>query len=316
MPKELRLFYASDIHGSERCFSKFLNAGKFYRAQVLIMGGDITGKVIVPLVRDGEAYVGRFMGRNVRVTTDAALAELEKNVRTNGFYPVRLTLEEHKRYEEDEQALGGLIKSLILESVNRWIEMAESRLKGTGIRCFVHTGNDDEPYVDEALRHSSLIENRDGEVVRLDNDHEMLVVGYSNKTPFNSPREMEEAQLEGHIRQLAERLTRPETAVFTLHVPPYGSGLDNAPALEDMKTVTRGGEAVMVPVGSTAVRNMIEEFRPLLGLHGHVHESRGVKKLGTTLCLNPGSEYSEGVLRGALVTLEPSKVKAYQLVQA
>lgn len=316
MPKELKLFYASDIHGSEKCFGKFLNAGKFYRVQVLIMGGDITGKVVVPLVGEGAAYKARFMGREVHAATEAEAAGLEKNIRMNGFYPVRLTLEEHRRYTEDEQGLKTLIKGLILKSVERWLKMAESRLKGTGIRCFVHTGNDDEPYVDEALRHSAVIEDRDGQVVNLSDDHEMLVVGYSNKTPFNSPREMGETELEDHIREVAKSLSRPATAVFTLHVPPYGSGLDNAPALEDMKMVTRGGEPVMVPVGSTAVRKIIEEFQPLLGLHGHVHESRGAKRLGTTLCLNPGSEYSEGVLRGALVTLEPSKVKAYQLVQA
>lgn len=316
MSKELKLFYASDIHGSEKCFGKFLNAGKFYRAQVLIMGGDITGKAVVPLIKEKAGYSARFMGREVSTTTEAEAAELEKNIRMNGFYPVRLTLEEHKRYEGDEQALKALIKDLILRSVERWIEMAEFRLKGTGIRCFVHTGNDDEPYVDEALRHGTVIENRDGEVVNLSEDHEMLVVGYSNKTPFNSPREMEEAQLEDHIREVAKGLARPTSAVFTLHVPPYNSGLDNAPTLENMKVVTRGGEPVMAPVGSTAVRKIIEEFQPLLGLHGHVHESRGAKKLGATLCLNPGSEYSEGVLRGALVTLEPSKVRAYQLVQA
>jgi uncharacterized protein len=316
MSKELKLFYASDIHGSEKCFGKFLNAGKFYRAQVLIMGGDITGKAVVPLILERNRYTGRFMGRDVHAATGAEVAELEKNIRMSGFYPVRLTPEEHKRYQQDEQALKALIKDLILDSTKRWIEMAESRLKGAGIRCFVHTGNDDEPYVDEALRQSTIIENRDGELVNLDDDQEMLVVGYSNKTPFNSPREMEETQLEDYIRELARRLSRPTTAVFTLHVPPYGSGLDNAPALEDMKVVTRGGEPVMVPVGSTAVRKVIEEFQPLLGLHGHVHESRGVKKIGATVCLNPGSEYSEGVLRGALVTLERSKVKSYQLVRA
>lgn len=95
------------------------------------MGGDITGKVVVPLVGERATYNVRFMGREFHTTTDTEVAELEKNIRMNGFYPVRLTLEEHKIYAKDERALKTLIKRLILESVERWIAMAESRLKGT-----------------------------------------------------------------------------------------------------------------------------------------------------------------------------------------
>ena len=76
---------------------------------------------------------------------------------------------------------------------------------------------------------------------------------------------------------------------------------------------TGAGGIEMQPVGSTACRETIERYQPLLGLHGHLHESRGTFQLGRTLCINPGSEYSEGVLRGALIELEGGQVKNYQL---
>jgi uncharacterized protein len=316
MASELKIFYASDIHGSEKCFLKFLNAGKFYKANVIVLGGDLTGKMVVPLIRRNGAWHARFLGREVAAETDAAVAELEKSIRMNGFYPVRMDEAEHRACQADEARRQALIDRLVLESIERWVGMAETRLKDSGIRCFINAGNDDDEFVDQALRGSRVVENRDGDVVDLDEHHQMLTIGYSNTTPFHSPREMNEETLVHHIRRVAAKVSNLAGAVFTLHVPPHGSGLDNAPALEDLKVVTAGGHTVMVPVGSTAVRAVIEEMQPLLGLHGHVHESRGAKTIGRTLCLNPGSEYSEGVLRGALVTLARDRVKGYQLVQA
>jgi uncharacterized protein len=311
-----RLFYASDIHGSEKCFLKFINAGKFYKAQALVLGGDITGKMVVPLIRRGGRYEARFLGRDFSVESDAERAELEKSIRMNGFYPVVMTPEEHAHCQQDEKARQALIDRLILESVERWVAIAESRLGGSGIRCLINAGNDDEDYVDSALRRSSVVENHDGAIVRLDDDLEMLICGYSNRTPFDSPREMEESELEAHIRGIAARLSNPARTIFTLHVPPYNSGLDSAPLLEDGRIVTKGGHTVMSAVGSTAVRTVIEEMQPMLGLHGHVHESRAVRSIGRTLCINPGSEYSEGVLHGALITVGPRGLQGHQLVQA
>lgn len=316
MTQPFRLFYASDIHGSEKCFLKFVNAGKFYKAQALVLGGDITGKMVVPLIRRGGRYEARFLGRDFSVESDTERAELEKLVRMNGFYPVTMSPEEHAHCQADETARQALIDRLILESVERWIAIADSRLANTGIRCLINAGNDDEDYVDAALRRSGVVENHDGGVVRLDDDLEMLICGYSNRTPFDSPREMDEAALEAHIRDIAAGLGNPARTIFTLHVPPYNSGLDSAPLLEDGRIVTKGGHTVMAAVGSTAVRRIIEEMQPLLGLHGHVHESRAIRSIGRTLCINPGSEYSEGVLHGALITVGPRGIQGHQLVQA
>jgi len=59
----------------------------------------------------------------------------------------------------------------------------------------------------------------------------------------------------------------------------------------------------MEPVGSTAVRELIEEYQPPLSLHGHIHESRGKTRIGETIAINPGSVYSEGSLQGAVIDL-------------
>jgi uncharacterized protein len=319
MGKNLKIFYASDIHGSEKCFLKFLNAAKFYKADVLIMGGDVTGKMIVPLVsRNGHGtYGARFLGRDFTASSETELVELEKSIRMNGWYPVRMDEEEHRLCQTDTAKRQELMDRTVLQSTLRWLDIAETRLQGTGIRCFINAGNDDDDFVDDALRHAKLVENYDGGVVDLDEHHQMVTIGHSNTTPFASPREMPEDKLEAHIRSAASGVSNLAGAVFTLHAPPYATGLDLAPALEeDLKVVTKGGHTVMAPVGSTAVRKVIEDLQPLLGLHGHVHESRGTKMLGRTLCINAGSEYSEGVLRGALITLAPDSVKSHQLVQA
>ncbi len=316
MSAPYKLFYASDIHGSEKCFLKFINAGKFYKANALILGGDITGKMVVPLLDKGGRWEARFLGRDFVAENDAERAEIEKNVRMNGFYPVVLSPEEHKHFQENEAARTEMIDRVVLAATKRWIGIAEERLHGTGIRCLINAGNDDDGYIDEALRQSSVVENHDGGVTDLTENVQMAVCGYSNTTPFDSPREMPEDKLEAHIETILTKLKSPRDAIFTLHVPPHNAGIDSAPLLRDGKVVTEGGHTVMTAVGSTAVRGIIERYQPMLALHGHIHESRGTKQIGRTLCINPGSEYSEGVLRGALVTFRGTKLAGHQLVQA
>ncbi|OYY04253.1 MAG: hypothetical protein B7Y73_04710 [Acidocella sp. 35-58-6] len=316
MSAPYKLFYASDIHGSEKCFLKFINAGKFYKANALVLGGDICGKMVVPLIARGHRWEARFLGRDFVAETPAECAEIEKNIRMNGFYPVVLSPEEHAHFQEDETARNAMINQVVLQATKRWIGIAEERLRGTGIRCFMNAGNDDDDYIDEALRQSDVVENHDGGVTNLTDEVQMAVCGYSNTTPLDSPREMAEPQLQTHIEGIVAQLKSPRDAIFTLHVPPYNTGIDSAPMLEDGKVVTKGGHTVMNPVGSTAVRGIIERHQPIVSLHGHIHESRGTKQIGRTLCINPGSEYSEGVLRGVLVTFKGTKLVGHQLVQA
>lgn len=310
----MRIYYSSDIHGSELCFRKFLAAARFYEAEVLILGGDITGKVMVPVV---ETEPGRFaaalLGRETKAKGEDEVAELERRIRFNGFYPYRCGLDEYRRLEEDERYEDEVFRRLMREEAARWMRLAEERLGKSGVRCFVMPGNDDDWEIDAALV-SEYVVNPDGKVVELDG-YQMLSSSWTNRTPWASPRETDEDDLYARLAGLAEQLDATRPAIFNLHCPPYDTPLDRAPALtEDLKVIRQGGEPKLVPVGSTAVRRLIEERQPAVALHGHVHESRAIVSIGRTVCVNPGSAYSEGVIDGAVIELGRDGVKSCQLV--
>jgi Icc-related predicted phosphoesterase len=305
----MRLFFASDIHGSDKCWLKFLSAAKYYGADVLMIGGDITGKFIVPIIKqaDGEA-TAEFLGIKRRVDTKEGLERLKTQIANSGQYWIELAPDEYQFYEGDQTRIDELFKRLVLERVEQWVEIADQRLKGTGIRCFVSGANDDYFEVDDYLRRSTTIEVPESRVLDL-NGLEMLSLGYGNPTPWNCPRDISEEELGKKIDDLAGSIVHMDRAIFNLHVPPFGSGLDVAPKLDkNLRVVASGsGSPEMVPVGSTAVRDAILKYEPMLGLHGHIHESRGSRRLGATTIVNPGSEYAEGILTGALLDLSPDK---------
>ncbi|GAC1445721.1 MAG: metallophosphoesterase [Chloroflexota bacterium] len=315
MGKKLKLYYAGDIHGSEKCFLKFVNAAKFYKADVLILGGDITGKGIVTLVeRPGGGFGARFMGRDYEFQSDGEVLDLEKNIRFNGMYPYRCTQDELERMRADVAYMDTVWENVTKASVARWEELAAERLDGTGIRALAMAGNDDEWYIDDVLKTGSGMEYVDRQVIEL-GEYQVLSLSWANPTPWGSPREFSEADMAIELHRLAQDLDRGRHWIFNLHVPPYNSSLDMAAELtEDLAVVRKGGEPQIIPVGSTAVRSFIEEYQPVVSLHGHIHESRGVAKIGNTVCINPGSMYAEGVIHGALVTVEGAKVKQQQLV--
>ena len=310
------MFYTTDLHGSEQCFLKFVNAGKFYKVNVLVCGGDITGKMIVPLIQKGDdIFEAEFLGKSQTAKGDEATKQLEKSISYAGYYPFRTTKEEMTRLNANPAEVDKLFSDLMRQRVERWVKVAEEKLKGTGINCIITPGNDDRMDIDSAFEASDFVINPEGKVVSIDDNHEMISTGYTNITPWNCPRDISEEELGKKLEDMASKVKNMSTCIFNLHCPPYDSNIDSAPKLDkDLKPiVSPGGEMVMIPVGSTSVRAAIEKYQPLLGLHGHIHESRGTAKIGRTLCLNPGSEYGEGILRGALITFENDKVKSYQL---
>jgi uncharacterized protein len=309
-----KAYYASDIHGSELLWRKFLNAGKFYGADVLIMGGDIAGKAVIPIVRrDGVFYAPEIAG-------DQAFAEdevpaLERRIRDRGLYPHQMTSEELASTHGDKAATDALFLRVMESTLTRWLEMAAERLAGARARLYVMLGNDDEPALREVLAASPAVVDPEDVVVDLGEGIQMMSCGFANPTPWHSPREMPEDQLRVHLDRLAAQLDDPSRSVFNVHVPPIRTSIDTAPVVSaDLAPVIQGGSVLMGSAGSEAVRGVIETYQPLVALHGHIHESRGIAKLGRTVCLNPGSEYSEGVLHGALLEFDGKKgLKRYQL---
>jgi uncharacterized protein len=305
-----RIYFVSDVHASERCWLKFLAAPKFYEADTVIVGGDITGKFVVPIVASthGTWTIENFLGRQWRITTRDELAKVRRHIADTGQYAFETTPDEHAQFTGNQASIDRLFRGLALERVRHWVDMAEDKLSASGIRCLVSGGNDDFYEVDEVLAQSSLIKNPDGTVLDLNEGFQIMGVGYGNPTPWCCPRDIPEAELAAKITAVADKVARPDRAIFNLHVPPYGTGLDFAPELDDeLRMVMSGAGPQMIPVGSTAVSDAIGSYQPMLGLHGHIHESRGIRKLGRSIVANPGSEYGEGVLNGVLIDLDSAK---------
>jgi Icc-related predicted phosphoesterase len=316
--KSTRVFFTTDLHGSTVVFKKFINAGKFYDAQVLILGGDMIGKMIVPIVSQGNGrYSANYLGKINDIQEGEELQKLELTFENSGLYPIRVTPEEVQAYKDNPGLVEKRFAELATARLSRWLEIAEERLRGTGIRCYVQPGNDDPYEVDSAFRPSDVIQNVDGCYIHLDDHHEMISVGAANQTPWSCPRDKPEEELERLIERVASQLKDPSQAVFNLHVPPYDTNLDIAPELDANLTpkLSLGGGFKMIPVGSKAVRQAIEKYAPLVSLHGHIHESRFAQKLGRTLCINPGSEYGEGVLRGVVLELSKKGLDSYTFTQ-
>jgi len=315
MASSLRLFFATDLHGSEKCFLKFLNTPQAYKVTTLILGGDVTGKMIVPIVASPTGiYTSDFLSNKYTLKSDKEVEELERKIRFTGYYPYRTTPDEVAQLRADPSKLDAVFTSVMSDTLRKWVALAEERLKGKGVRVYMTGGNDDRSEVEDVLKSSDYVIDPEGEVVTLEDGREMISSGWSNPTPWKTPRECSEEEIEAKLASMISKVQNMGKCVFNLHVPPFDSGLDTCPKLDEkLKPVYAGSEIIMMAAGSKAVRTAIERYQPAVGLHGHIHESRGFIKIGRTLCLNPGSEYTEGILRGVIVELDGEKVKNYLL---
>ena len=299
----LRLFFATDVHGSDLCFRKFLAAAKVYDAQVLLLGGDVAGKALVPFVSRGQRY--EFVLHGARKTV--AVEEYEgaaDQVRFHGFYPTIVDEGEAELLATDEDFRAQAFLALIERQLNEWCRLAEERLDAN-VRCLITPGNDDPFELDHVLEGVMRIESPERQVVEV-GPIRIASLGNVTPTPWHTDREFSESELRGQIDELFSHVDGSRrNVVFNCHCPPYDSGLDSAPELDKtLRPVVRQGQAVTIPVGSVAVREALAEYGPGIALHGHIHESQGMTRINGSLCLNPGSEYSSGVLKGVLVDFD------------
>jgi Icc-related predicted phosphoesterase len=318
--KATRLFYATDIHASERTYRKFINAGKFYEVDVLIMGGDITGKLLIPIIRENNGhYRATLQGRMEKIESQTELEALYARLDTLGFYYKIMEEDEFRGMYTDEKRVNALFNELARQKLSRWIDLAEERLAGTGRRCFVTGGNDDDPEVLEVLNREDTKSffGCENQMVQVDDDHTMISVGFSTPTPWKTPREVTDEELGVMIEEMAKKVPDMKKAIFNFHDPPVDSSLDTCPKLDWSKDppeqIVEGGQVVLFGAGSTSVREAIKKYQPMLGLHGHIHESQAMAKLGRTTCINPGSEYAEGILRGCIVSVLDGNVQGFQM---
>ncbi|MGA2545894.1 MAG: hypothetical protein ABSF43_05070 [Rectinemataceae bacterium] len=305
MIKERRIFFATDVHGSEICWKKFLAAASYYDAGILILGGDMTGKALVPIVKRARGgWEAVLLQERHLLETEAEVLSMEKAIGSRGYYPFRTDDSEMESFAADPAKIDALFRKTVLSVVARWMELADGGLAKEGIDCFVCPGNDDAFEIDAIIGSSKTVRNAEGQIIELVDGFRMASTGWCNPTPWRTHREEEDDRLYSRISSILKGEEDFSRFLFCFHAPPRATGLDDAPELDDKLNVLNAGQS-SVSVGSEAVRRVIEERRPLLSLHGHIHESKGVARIGKTLCLNPGSLYEQGVLQGALIDLDP-----------
>lgn len=313
-PSGTTVFFSSDIHGSDVCWFKFINAARAFNATVLVMGGDLSGKAVVPIVRTGKgSYQLEFLGQRSSLS-DEDLPEAKRSISFNGCYPY-VCDEDEVALLDDGDYLNGVFRTVIGDQIAKWLKVAEDRLRPAGVALYVMPGNDDEFFIDDILRDSETVVNPDRRVVRV-GPFQMLSCSWVPPTPWDSPRECSEEDLADMLDNLTAQLDPSLPTIMNLHSPPYASGLDDAPLLNpDLSVARTAGQARLVPVGSHAVREVIERTQPVVALHGHIHESRGVATLGSTKCVNPGSSYGDGTLDGCIVRLTNDSLRDVQLIR-
>ena len=312
-----RLFFATDIHASEIVFRKFLGSVKFYDVDALILGGDVFGKTFVPIVEDvGGKFQFELNGQTFEGVSESQLENYETQIANSGSYSNRISEKEYDELAADPKKVEALFEELMVERMSHWASLANENLGNTGVKCYWTGGNDDKQELLDKVVPTECFVPVEGKAVRLEDGHELASLGWSNPTPWRTPRECSEDELAAKLRRLEGVVREPRSCVMNVHPPPYDSTLDMAGKLDQgvfpPRPVTSGGRQVLIPVGSTAVREMIERMQPLLMLCGHIHETRNAAKIGRTICINPGSEYGSGYLRGVIVNLKEGKVLSYQ----
>lgn len=317
MARPFRLYVCSDIHASERSWRKFLNAmrANIYKVDAAVIAGDLTGKALVAVVRGhdgaaGEVWTASVLGQKRVARSEQQLADLERSIADLGYYAVRVTEEERAAMEADPALVTRHFHDRITHRVREWMDLAAERLDGSGVPVYLMPGNDDDFAIDPVLADSPYCRNVNEQVVDLTPWHQLVSMGWSSPTPWSTPRELPEEEFLDRLSSLLKGVRDLRRTIIMTHVPPYDSGLDTAPLLSpDLRPTISAGDVLRGPVGSTGVRRAIEGFKPVLGVHGHIHESGGERRIGDTLCVNAGSEAQHGILRGYLVDLSADGVE-------
>ena len=313
---KVRIVFASDFHGSETVWRKFLNSAAIFKANWLVMGGDLTGKILTPIVLQADGtYKSDFLDETHTIQSDK-VEDFKKRVREHCYIPYVCNEKEFETLKNASQdEIEKIFADLECKTLQDWFDLIPKKVPKE-VKILIHPGNDDKFELDEVIKASPYVTYAEDSVVDLDGEHEAACCGWSNPTPWNSPRECSEEELTIRLEKLASQVKHVDRALFCLHCPPFESQIDQAPLLDkNLRPVTEAGRLVIIPVGSKAVRAIIEKYQPLLGMHGHIHECRGWMKIGRTQCMNPGSEYTEGILSAYLIEIDGAKIKKLQRVE-
>lgn len=309
-----RIFFACDVHGSQIIWRKFLMMAQRHEANVLMLLGDLTGKAVLPIVKrkENEWFYAPFGKEEILRSREEVEKVIEK-YRNQGYYTFVTTPEEVKELQADSRKVDRLFDQLMSEVLRSWLDMVREKIPKR-VKVIVSPGNDDGFSIDKVIEEDEQVIFPLNRVIDLDGKHELISCAWSNPTPWETPRECSEKVLKKKLERELGRVNDYENVICNFHAPPYNTGLDTCPKLDkNLKPVMQFGVPVAYPAGSKAVREVIERYKPLLGLHGHIHESCAFRYLGRTLCINPGSEYESGLLRGYVIDLPPRKFEFWRV---
>ncbi len=310
----MRFFFTADIHGSEIVSNKLTNAAQFYNVKNIVVGGDLAGKNLVPILKEGDKYRLNLFGEQ-KIVKENELPDIEKEIRNAGEYYKIMDKDEYEKAKGDEARIEDLFKEEAMSNLEAFLAKAEEKLKRIGGKLYIMPGNDDYDEFNELLeKHAgNVIVPIDQKIVDIEGFN-LLGYGYSNPTPWNTPREKSEKEIYNDLKKLVEKEDN-EKSIFAIHVPPYNTKIDKAPKLDkELRQVISAGNIEYVSVGSTSVRRIIEEYAPIVGVHGHVHEAMGIDyiraKNGKDVpVINPGSVYSSGMLNGVIIEINEKSRK-------
>lgn len=310
-----RIFFACDAHGSVPVFRKMVKIHKTYSCDIVMMCGDLTGKAVVPIVEEKQGlWWSAPWGKKETYKSQEALEHVKKAYEKRGFYWFMTNPAELAELEANRAKMNELFAKLMLDRMREVVNLVEESIPPS-VKVIVSPGNDDSPAIDDIIRASARIIYPIGTVVELDEDHPMISCEWVNSTPWKTPRECPDEELTSKLLIEFNRVGEYGNLVCNFHAPPYGTRIDVAPKIdEELRVKVRFGRPDMVPVGSKSVRELFEKYQPLLGLHGHIHESAGVEHIGRTLCANPGSAYMQGMLNAFVIDLPQERGRKVEVL--
>ena len=310
----MKLFFTTDIHGSSLLFQKALTVAEDFEVDLLIIAGDLSGKEIIPVVQEGgDKFIISGGLNSISKNRIADYRELSEDSNDFGKYMLELTVEEYLECLNDSKKAVKLALQPVINRLNSWIELYKS--KNYKYKLLISAGNDDSLELDGVLKTY----RNDNVIIGIDNVfnfQDFCVVNYSSvpPTPWNTPREKSEKEIEKEIKAILSEASAPY--IFNFHCPPYNTLLDGAPLVDDdNRIVVKGGQVQKGHIGSKSVLDLINQYQPLLSLHGHIHESSAEVYIKDTLCVNPGSEYAQGVLRGYYFELAANSIKLFHRIE-
>ena len=296
--RSAKILLASDLHGSNACYSKLAMLAKRDRPDFVILAGDLSGKSVkVAKQIKSDEYEIVEEGRTRHLSSESFRAR-RRDWGSVGIYTVVFPI----NGDVSETELRNLLARSKAQRITEWLDHWRLNVKTPLV---VIPGNDDPPEVDAVLMSHDAVVNVDQRVVALDG-FTILGLGYSTPTPWKTYRELSDDEVGRRLRKLGGKVEDWRNTITVIHVPPRNSGLDNA-------EVEIGGGGLLgeiherMAVGSEEVRTFAREFQPRLLVSGHCHDSRGFVWIGDTACVNAGSMFHAGQLATAWIVLSEAR---------